>query len=122
MTRIFTSILLIMLCAVVAIAAGSPIAGTWKCVSTDERGMQVEWTLVVTETAGKLSGSLTIAQTGDQIEILEPVLTGNTFTFKIRINAEEVVELTGHLDGAKIDGSFKGKTSGAGTFKGSRQA
>lgn len=112
---------MVLVCAVGAIAAGSPIAGAWKCVSIDEKGMQVEWTLVVAEAAGKLSGTLTITQSGDQIDILEPVLTGNSFTFKIRINPEEVVELTGHLDGAKIDGSFKGKASGSGTFKGSRQ-
>jgi len=114
-------LLLIVLCASASFAGGSAIAGKWSCVSNDERGTEVAFTLAVKDDGGKLAGSLTILQSGDEIELIEPALTGSTFTFKIRINAEEVVDLTAHIDGAKIQGSFKGKASGTGTFKGTRQ-
>ena len=100
-------------------ASDSPVAGKWNCHSVDERGTEVAWTLEVTDQAGKLAGVLTIAQTGDRIEILEPKLNGTTFTFKIQINAEEVVELRVDIDGTKLQGTFKGKSSGTGTVAGS---
>jgi hypothetical protein len=123
MMRLITSILLIILCALAASAwVVSPIAGRWNCVSTDERGTEVAWTLVLTDVAGKLSGSVIFGQTTDEVQILEPALNGNVLSFKIPINAEETVELTGRVDGSKLEGTFKGKASGKGTFKGTRQA
>ena len=120
MIRIIASFL-VVLCALSAAAAGSPIAGKWNCVSIDERGSEVAWTLTVADEAGRLSGSITIAQTGDKIEIVEPRLDGHTFSFKISINAEETVELTCRVNASSLEGTFKGKASGTGTFKGTRQ-
>jgi len=123
MIRRIASFLLIVLCPLTAyVLADSTIAGKWNCLSTDEKGMEVAWTLIITDDGGKLSGSIIIGQTGDKIDILEPVLNGNNLTFKIQINPEETVELTGRITGSSIDGTFKGKASGTGTFKGSRQA
>lgn len=122
MTRTALAVSSILLCAVTLCpAADNPAVGKWSCVSTSSTGTEVAWTLVVTQEAGKLSGSITILQSGDQIAILEPALSGDVLTFKLPINAEEIVELSGRIEGAKIQGTFKGKDSGAGTFKGTRQ-
>jgi hypothetical protein len=103
-------------------AAGSPIAGKWDCISvSNETGTKVAWTLNVKEDAGKLSGSITLVDSGAEIPALEPTLEGNTFSFKIRINEQEVVELTATIAGKQLDGKFKGHDSGTGTFKGTRQ-
>lgn len=122
MTRLVVSILLILLCGLGAYAmTDNPIAGKWNCVSTDERGTDVAWTLVVKSEAGKLSGSMVFPEQGQEIEILEPTLNGDTFSFKVRLNEEETVELTARINGTKLEGKFKGKSSGTGTFKGARQ-
>ena len=122
MTRFVSSILLILLCGLGAYAmADNPIAGRWDCVSTDERGTDVAWALVVKSEAGKLSGSMIFVDQNREFEILEPVLNGDTFSFKIRINVEDPVELTAHINGTKLEGKFKGKSSGTGTFQGTRQ-
>ncbi len=121
MMRVLASVLLILLCGLGAYAmADDPIAGKWDCVSTDERGTDVAWTLVVKSEAGKLSGTILIANSGEEIQILEPALSGDTFSFKIRIGADEIVELTARIDGKKLEGKFKGNSSGTGTFKGVR--
>ena len=121
MLRAIATIFLILFCSLAAFAADNPIAGTWNCVSKSETGVEVSWTLVVTSEAGKLAGTLTLVQSGDKIDILEPVLTGNTFTFKIQINPQEIVVLTGNIEGSKLEGTFRGKDSGTGSFKGTRQ-
>ena len=112
------SILLIVLSFTAYGASGSAIAGKWNCIGVDERGTEVPFTLAITDQAGKLSGSLTVTSSGDKIDILEPALNGSVFTFKIQINAEEIVELTLRVDGGKLEGTFKGKASGTGTIKG----
>lgn len=122
MIRTALRVLSVFWCAAgLCAAADPPAAGRWSCVSTSSNGTEVAWTLVVTQEAGKLAGSITIASSGDQIAILEPALKGDVLTFKIPINTEEIVELSGRIEGAKIEGTFKGKDSGAGTFKGTRQ-
>lgn len=107
------------LCAIASWAVGSnsSIPGKWSCISTDDRGTDVAWTLVVTDEAGKLAGSITLRQSGDEVDILEPALHGNTFTFKIPINPEELVAVTVRIDDTRLSGTFKGKSSGAGTVK-----
>jgi hypothetical protein len=121
MARVISSILLILVCCLVPVfAAGSPIAGKWSCVSTDELGNEIPWTLVVKDDAGKLTGSVIFAVEGLEVAILEPALNGHSFTFKIQPNPRESVELTMQIDGAKLEGKFKGKLSGTGTVKGTR--
>ena len=116
------SILLLVLLAVIACAAsGSAIVGKWNCTSVDERGTEIDWSLEIADQAGKLSGAITITQSGDKLDILEPALNGNVFTFKIQINPEEIVELNLRVDGGKLGGTFKGKASGTGTIKGTRE-
>ena len=119
MRRIIVFFLPLLLCAITLSAggAGAPIAGKWSCVSTDERGTEVAWTLLVRDDTGKMAGSITLTQSGDQIDILEPALHDNTFTFKIRINPEEIAGLTVRIEDSKLSGTFKGKSSGEGTIK-----
>lgn len=119
----FCSILAIVLFAAAGFAdESSPIGGKWNCVSTDERGTEISWTLTVQDQGGKLSGSIVILQSGDELAIMEPAFKDHVLSFKIQINAEETVELTGRVDGSKIEGKFNGKSSGAGSFKGTRQS
>lgn len=122
MIRVIASFLLAACLFVPAAgAAESPIAGTWNCVSKSETGQEIAWTLSVKAEEGKLSGEIVFQQTGDKIAILEPVLKGENFSFKVQINADETVELTSHIQGTKIEGSFKSKFSGTGAFHGNRQ-
>lgn len=111
-------LLLILLTGIVYPAPGSAIAGKWNCTSVDEHGTEVAFSLEITDQAGKLSGVLTISQTGDKLDMLEPALNGNVFTFKLQINPEEIVELSIRVDGGKFEGTFKGKASGTGNVKG----
>ena len=87
MIRAISVVVCVALCSLAVFAlADNPATGQWNCVSKDERGVEVAWTLAVADNAGKLSGSITLAQSGDKLEILEPSLDGNTFTFKIQIS------------------------------------
>lgn len=109
--------LLLPLGLVAAGAAGPTIVGSWDCVGVDANGAHSSWTLRVVEAGGKLSATLHSTDSGDSIETLEPTLEGARFTFKIRINATEVVEVALHVDGDRMEGSFTGKDSGTGTLK-----
>jgi hypothetical protein len=110
------------LALVAAGAAGPTVVGSWDCVGIESSGNQTFWTLRVSDTAGKLSVILQSKDSGDAIEALEPKLDGARFTFKIRINPTEVVELVLNLDGDRLEGRFAGKDSGTGVFKGTRVA
>jgi hypothetical protein len=120
--RLLVALLAIFLCsAALCFAAGNPAVGKWGCTSVDEGGTRTTWTLVVKEENGKISGSL-LGTNDEELPLVDPAVDGQTFTFKLRINPEELVEVTVTIDGNKFDGKFKGKASGAGTLKGTRQA
>jgi hypothetical protein len=112
-----------LLCALSGFAGpNSPVVGKWDCVSrSDATGMEVAWSMFVSADGEKLSGYAVFKETGDRIDLADMALHENTLTFKVVVNAEETVELTGRIDGARIEGTFKGKAAGTGTFKGSRQ-
>jgi len=75
------------------------------------------WTLAVKEDGGKLSGSLIGAVI--TLELVDPKLDGQTFTFKIIINDQPYqVETT--IDGKRLEGKFEGPEA-SGTVKGARQ-
>jgi hypothetical protein len=112
--------LLLPLGLVAAGAAGPAIVGSWDCVATDASGMQTSWTLRVAEASGKLSASIRSADGSITIDALEPKLDGTRFSFKVRINEAEVVELLLNLEGDRLEGRFAGKDSGNGVFKATR--
>ncbi len=100
-------------------AAGNSVTGKWDCTSTDQSGNSIAWILDVKEDGGKLAARLI----GDGVEIkaLEPKLQADSFTFKVRINENEVIDVVTKVDGNRLDGKFKGADSGTGTFRGTRQ-
>jgi hypothetical protein len=109
---------LILPIGLVAAGAASPaIVGSWKCIAVSENGMQHSLTLEVKQDGGNLAASLIMAETGDVLPGLEPKLDGNQFSFKVRINPTEVVDIVLKVDGNRLEGRFAGKDSGAGTFK-----
>jgi hypothetical protein len=120
--RVIVVLLAIFLCGIAScLAAANPALGKWDCTGVDEGGVRTTWTLIVKEENGKLSGSL-VGVGGEELPLVDPALDGQTFTFKLRINAEELVEVSITIDGNKFDGKFKGKQSGTGTLTGTRQA
>jgi len=120
MTRALTLFLTILLFAsvgsVVSWADNSAAVGTWDVVGTDDAGQSSNWTLVVKEDGGKLTGTLT----GDpgEFPIVEPKVDGNSFTFKVVVN-ESTYSVEGTIDGNKFEGKYKGPDSG-GTLKGTK--
>lgn len=97
-------------------AADNPVVGTWDCVSTDDAGQTSNWTLVVKEDAGKLSGSLS----GDpgEFALVDAKLAGHAFTFKVVVN-EASYEVETTIDGNKLEGKYKGPEA-AGNLKGTK--
>ncbi len=112
------SLLLLLLLAAYATPA-NPIVGEWDCKSTDERGTQVLWTLAVNEQQGKLSGWIQIGE--DRVDLVNPKLDGNSFSFGVVINPEETIAITLKVDGNKLEGKFSGKASGTGTVTGQKR-
>jgi hypothetical protein len=100
-------------------AADNPVVGKWDCTSNDGTGQELTWTLVVKEDGGKLSGSL-IGGLG-AVDLIEPRLEGNTFTFKIYVNANCTAEAKLKVEGKKMDGKF-GCAEASGSFKGAKQS
>jgi hypothetical protein len=99
-------------------AADKPVVGKWDVVSTDDAGQTANWTIVVKDDGGTLSGTLS----GDpgEFTMVDPKLDGNNFSFKVIVNESTyVVEVT--LDGGKLDGKYKGAEA-SGTLKGSKSS
>lgn len=120
MARPFVLFLAILLMGVgVCWAADNPAVGKWDCVGTGQNGYQTRWAMIVSEEQGRLSGVLS----GEvEISMIAPKLEGNDFTFKIRINPKETVEVKVTIKGKRFEGTFKGVDSGIGTFSGVKQA
>jgi hypothetical protein len=103
--------------AAVLLAAGNAVVGTWKVVSDSPDGTQYNWTLVVKEEGGRLSGALTGSM--GQFPLIEPRLEGDTFTCKVTVE-ETTYAIQSTITGDKFDGVWKGAAS-QGTIKGSKQ-
>ncbi len=101
-------------------AAGNPALGKWNCTSTDERGTKVDWTLEVTQDGDKLAATVTFPD-GNSMPLLDPQFDRNVLTFKLQVNATEIVTMKGAIDGKRIEGTFEGKDPGKGTFTGVKQ-
>ncbi len=118
MTRIVTLFLAILLCGFgLCWAADNPAVGKWECTATDDAGQTSNWTMVVKEENGKLSGTLS----GDpgEFDIVDAKVEGNAFTFKVVVNdVSYTVETT--IDGNKLEGKYSGAEA-SGTLKGTKQ-
>ncbi len=118
MTRMLTLFLTVLLFGSMAAwaADNAAVVGTWDVTSTDESGQPMNWTLVVKDDGGKLSGTLS----GDagELPIVDAKLDGNAFSFKVVVN-EATYTTEGTVTGNKFDGKYKGP-EGAGTVKGTK--
>ncbi len=99
--------------------AGNPIVGKWACVSKSDSGPELQWTMVVAEDGGKLSGRF-VGETGDEVPLVEPKFEGDTFSFKIDVNPSCIVDAKLKVTGDKFEGTF-GCAEAAGTLKGTKQ-
>jgi hypothetical protein len=101
-----------------AVAAENAVAGTWQVVSDSPGGEQYNWKLEIKEENGKLSG--TLAGSPGQFALLDLRFENDTLTCKVTID-EQTYAIQMKVDGAKIDGTWKGPSS-QGTIKGNKQA
>ncbi|GEM_PF-3278750 len=92
------------------------VVGRWKCASK-AGGEPVDWTLIVKENAGTLSGLVDLGY--GELALSELKFDGKQFTFKFSINEKPYIANT-TIDGDTIQGSFKGEEA-SGTLKGTRQ-
>ncbi len=120
MRAICSAVILMLVCAGAMLAQDTEkknvVVGTWDCVAHSES--DVPFTLVVTETDGKLAVVVKINE-GD-LEGQDAKIDGNKLTFTLTIeNSPHTVE--GTVDGDKIEGKYEG-ASASGTFQGKRQA
>lgn len=116
MKTLVTAVLAFALSAGFAVAANeSPIEGTWQ---GEDRGVPVV-TLKIKDDHGKLSGTVVFyrivdngggpqAEARDSVEMLDPKLEGNIFSFQTKGSQGELVSYQMELTG-KNEGKFKGK-------------
>ncbi len=116
--RKMLAVLALLLCAGWLVAAEKPIVGTWEVTSDSPDGEQMRWTLVVKEEGGKLAGNISGGM--GQFALVDPQLVGNTFTFKITVDAQTYAVET-KVTGSKLQGSWKGG-SAQGVLKGTKQS
>ena len=113
------SLLLAPLALVAAGAAGRGIAGAWDCVATHANGGQTQWSLVIKEDAGKLSATLRSGD-GYTLEAIDPKVVDGQFSFQVRVNPTDVIEVVLKVDGDRMEGRFGGVNAGSGLFKATR--
>ncbi len=116
MIRLFLAIVLFAALASTLWAGG--VAGTWQLVLTPEDGDETEWTLVLRDEGGKLSGTLS-GEPGD-FPIRDVRFEDGVLTFKVTID-EETVAHEARVTGSTLSGSYAGR-SGKGAIKGTRQS
>jgi hypothetical protein len=104
---------------VAAGAAGPGVAGAWDCVATHANGGQTQWSLVVKQDAGKLSATLRSGD-GYTLETIDPKLEDGQFSFRVRVNQTDDIEVLLKVDGDRMEGRFGGASVGSGLFKATR--
>jgi hypothetical protein len=107
------------LALVAAGAAGPAIVGAWDCVATHANGGQTRWSLVIQQNSGKLTATLRSGD-GYSLEAIDPKLEDNHFSFSVRVNQTDVIEVLLKVDGDRMDGRFGGTSVGSGLFKAAR--
>jgi len=99
--------------------AQNPAVGKWKCTSDDGHGGVHDWTLMINETDGKLTGSLVQAET--EMPLISPKLDGKTLRFRTFVNPNCTILFEVTIEGKKFDGKFSCPEV-SGTLKGSKQS
>ena len=117
--KVFLALLLAPLALVAAGTARPGIAGAWDCVATHANGGETQWSLTIKEDAGKLSATLRSGD-GYTLEAIDPKLEDNQFSFRVRVNQTDVIEVLLKVDGDRMDGRFGGTNAGTGLFKATR--
>ena len=118
MHRVLLSFTLLALTAVLLAAAANEAIGTWDVTSSANEGNEMNWTLVIKEDGGKLTGTIS-GEPGD-FTLEDVKVDGHTLTFKITIDAETYSSEVKISDG-KLEGGYKG-TSVKGTLKGTKKS
>lgn len=117
MRSVWVCVIAVLVCTALW-AGGNPALGKWNCSSVGENGAKLNWSLVVTEQAGGLAAMATLD--GTDMQLFDTKLDGNTLTFKLRVNEQEVVSFELRIDGDKLTGRFEGKDSGKATITGAK--
>ena len=103
-------------------AAEKVVEGKWACKSEDVKQTKLDWTLVITRTDGVLKAEMFGGMGSDVLTLRNVKFENKTFTGDLFINPpDDITTLTLKLDGDRLDGTFDGKGSGAGTFLCGRQ-
>lgn len=115
---------LLLVCSVLAIcgilfAAGSPLVGTWKLVSTGpEEGQEMVWKMTVTETEGKLA--VTVAGDYGEFALENLKVEDNVVTGDLTIEGA-TYSVTLKVNGNTAEGTWKGTMGEGGTLKAEKQ-
>ena len=109
--------LLALFFAFALLGAENPVVGTWDCVAVPDQGDTSNWTLVVKEVEGKLTGTLTSSD-GAELPLVDPKLDGDRFVFAVMVN-EEKYTAENKVSGDKLEGRYKGAQA-TGVFRGTK--
>jgi hypothetical protein len=116
-TRIAFLTLVVLGCAL-CFAADNPAVGKWNCTSDDGHGAFLTWSLLISESGGKLSGSI---QMSDIMPLIDPKLEGKTLTFKTIVNPNCTINYNVTIEGPEFEGTFECPEV-SGTLKGTKQS
>jgi hypothetical protein len=120
MNRTAISFALVGLLLAAALAASSPIVGTWDCVSPGPNGeSEMQWTLTMKEVDGRLVG--TAAGQEGETEIVEPKFESGTLSFKV-IHDSGAINVELKLKDDKLEGAWKNESGQTGAIRGARRA
>ena len=95
--------------ASLAWADNSAVVGTWNCVATDGAKAKWQWTLVIADNNGTLSGTAT-GHAGT-LPLSNMAFDGTNLTFSVATNDQSYsVQLT--VTGTTMSGSYTGTDNG----------
>jgi FlaG/FlaF family flagellin (archaellin) len=117
MRRVLLGFTLLTLTAILLLAANDAV-GTWDVTSATSEGSEMNWTLVIKDDGGTLTGTIS-GEPGD-FTLEDVKLDGHTLTFKTTIDSETYTT-EAKISGSKLEGSYKG-TAVKGTLKGTKKS
>ncbi|HWR52491.1 MAG TPA: hypothetical protein VN428_15370 [Bryobacteraceae bacterium] len=117
MRKLILGVLLLLVCGVV-LAAECPAAGSWKISAVTPSGDEMQWTMVIKDTDGKLTGQL-IGEPGE-FPLSDVAFADDTLKAKLVVDTSYTIELK--VDGNKLDGKWTNTEGASGSVKGQKQA